>query len=375
MFCLFKTRPGGAMLRAESPSLTRYLEIIFRSKLRLLVLVILLPLALSSLQFYASRSYEATEIVWVDDPGTFGQAIAGSLGALGYNPYQTPAQNAQRVFANLLGTQSFNNALGDKLLADGVIHTKQERAAVIASLSKLTVNVAGASGPGSGAPGTPGGDHTMTIQYTCTNEQLCLQVISEVLDIYRSQYGALKAKAAVTARTIYESQLKSAEADLSAALAAVTQYQAALPKTNNRQTQATDPILTALQRNIESAQRAVEATKAQLQSIETLAQVQNGMATDMNVIDPPQITAGLYGIKGLRSDNLKTDAIIWVSCLVAGVIYVVLLALVDHTVRDPAAIQARLDKPVLTIPDYVRQAAKPGRARFLRRKAKANATA
>src|SRR5712664_4059058 len=91
------TRPSGGI------RLTRYLDIVFRSKLRLLVLLLALPIAVSAIDLYLWRSYEVTEVVWVDDPSIFGR---GTTSALGYNAYLTPAQNAALLFSNLLGTQS-----------------------------------------------------------------------------------------------------------------------------------------------------------------------------------------------------------------------------------------------------------------------------
>ncbi len=344
--------------------MSRYLEIVFRSKLRLLVLVLLLPLVLSGLDFYLWRSYEATETVHVDDPFIFGQNIGMSLG---YNIYQTPAENAVKLFSNLLGTQGFNDAVGDKLTTDGVIHSARERSLLIASLSQLTLTPggipsSGSGGGSSGSSGPTGGDHTMILHYVCPREFLCLDVLSVVIDVYRVQYADLLARAAATSRAIYESQLTAAEADYAAAIAAVQQHQAQQAK-NSRQAQGSDPILAALQRNVDTAQKEIEAAKTQLNNIDTITQVSNGMTSDMYVLDGPTLVNGLYGIRGLRSTNLKTDAIVWASSLLAAVVYVLLIAFLDRTVRDPDQIKAKLGKSVIIIPSYGTRQSSRGKAK------------
>jgi hypothetical protein len=340
------------------PSFAKNLDILFRSKIRLLVLVVLLPAVLSGVNFYLWRSYEATEVVFVDDPNTFGQGLAL---ALGYNPYQTPAQNAAKLFSNLLGTQTFNNALADKLTTQGVIHSDRERASLITSLSQLTVTPGGApSGGGSAGGGsaaaTPG-DRTVTLRTVCSKEYLCLAVLPAALDVYQSQYQDLKARAAATARGIYEANLKAAEAEYAAAIAAMQKYVASLPKTTSHQAQTTDPIMLQLQHDLDSTQKAVDDARAKVKSIDTLTQVTKGLVSDMFVVDGPRTQKGLYGIKGLRNEHIKTAAIAFGACLVAGIAYVILVAFLDRAVRNIEEIKNRFDRPVIAIPSYESPAA------------------
>lgn len=336
--------------------MTRYLEIVFRNKLRLLVLVVMLPLAFSALNLYLWRSYSVSESVWVDDPSTFGQNTASSIG---FDPYSTPAQNYARLFSNLLGTQSFNNAVGDELQAEGVINSDQERIALISSLSQLAAipGRATSAGGGAGSAGGTGGaaaagDHVMTIRYVCSRVNLCLSVLAVVLDIFRSQYADLKARAATTARAIYQQQLNAAEADVAAVTAAIQKYEAAKPKSSGRTQVQVDPVLTALQHDLDAANKAVDTAKTNLQSVDTITQVSNGMAKDLSVVDGPKMQDGLYGIKGFGSDNLKSDSIAWASCLLMAVAYLILVAFIDRSVREPDVIKNKFAKPVVVIPAY-----------------------
>jgi hypothetical protein len=335
--------------------LIRYLEIVFRSKLRLLALILVFPLAFTAVDFYLWRTYDTSELVWVDDPGTFGQ---GTASALGFDPYSTPSQNFARLFSNLIGTQSFNEAVADKLMTTGAIHTTAERTALITSLAQLTVSPGRVTGSGgsqgsSGGGGGANGDHIITIRFICKKEALCLAVLSAVLDVFRAQYSDLKARSAATARAIYVANLKQGQADLAAATSAIEKYEASKPKSTKGAPQNTqDPILTGLQHQLDSAQKEVDNANAQILQIDTISQITAGITNDLSVIDQPQTKGGLFGVRGLGNDNLKADAIALACCLIAAAAYLVLVAFLDRTVRDANQISARLQKPVIAIPDY-----------------------
>ena len=327
--------------------MTRYLEILFRSKLRLVLLVVLLPLALSVLDLTLWRSYDVAEVIWVDDPNTFGPQAAPSLG---YNPYLTPSQNEVLLFSNMLGTQTFNNALLDNLAAAGAIQTPRDRAAVAASLGSLTIAPGGAASAGVG-----GTDYSpnriMTLRYVCADEALCKSVLTAALDVYRVEYSKQKARTVETAKAIYANQLKAAEAQVAAGISTLQAYDAAHPRAQGSSDNA-DPVRNSLQHNLDQAQQAVDKVKADMAQLEATTQVSNGITGDMAVIDAPRTARGLFGIRGMRSDNLKTDAIVFAVCLIAAVTYLVLVAFLDRTVREPSEITGRFAKLVVTIPDY-----------------------
>jgi hypothetical protein len=196
---------------------------------------------------------------------------------------------------------------------------------------------------------------------------MCQSVLAVVLEVYRELYTQLRLESAAAARKIYEDNLKAAQADYAAAIAAEQRYLAAQPKSAHFQSSTADPVLTSLEHDVDQASKAVDNARSQIQTIDTQTQQANGMASDLRLIDGPSTVKGLYGIKGLRSDNLKTDAIIWASCLGAALVYVILVAFLDRTIRDPLQIKGRVGRPVVTIPDYVKQ---PRRRRFWRRPAK-----
>lgn len=337
----------------------RYLEVLFRSKLRLLLLVLLLPAAATALNLDVQRSYEAYEVVWVDDPGTFNQTASA---AVGYNNYLTPSMNAIQRISDIFGTQSFNNALADKLALDGTIKNGQQRAGLISSLNQLTVGPGGSGSSGSGsAP-----DHTLSIHYICSNPDLCLRVLSVVLDVYRAQYLDLKGRTAADERSTLLAQLNTAQADLKTATDALDKYIADLEKAYQAKVAeakakhqqppqfeiGVDPTFTGLQHAVDKAQKAVDGDYAQLRTIDMLTQAATAISNEMYVVEGPKTVPGLYGLKGFRKDNLKTLGIIWATCLAMGAVYLVLMALMDRTVGDPQEIAKRLGKRIVTIPQF-----------------------
>ena len=339
--------------------MSNYLEIIFRSKFRLLALVILLPLAFSGINLYLWRSYSASEVVLVPDPSLYGPSIGN---ALGFDQYSTAGQNFARLFSNLLGTQTFNQALIQNLDSQGLIHSDKDRSALLASLSQVAVSpgkasssstAAGAGGGGGGA----NGDHIITVRYVCTDRNLCIAVLTAVLDTLHSTLADLRSRAAADARVMYQDQLKSAEADVARLTAAIQAWIAKQPKTSSRsQTQqVTDPVLTGLQHDLDTARKAVDIANSQLQSVDSVLQGTITMISDLTVVDGPKLQAGMYGINGLGSDNLKSDAITFAGCLAAAAIYLMLVAFMDRTVRDLNQIKSRLRLSVIAIPDYQRR--------------------
>jgi hypothetical protein len=295
------------------------------------------------------HSYDSVEVVYIDDPQIFGPGMGSQLG---FNPYETVGQNYAQVFSNQLGTQSFNDAMITSLTAQGVVQSDQERKALLASLTQLTLTPGGSS-LASGPVAAVAADHAITLHYVCTKEIMCMTVLATVLPVFRAQYADLKSQAAAQARNVYEPQLQDARARHAAAVAAVQHYVSAHP-VNDRGPQQSDPVLTALQADIADTQKDIDLAQAQLQHVDTITQIASTIASDLHVVDGPRTLPGLYGIKGFRNDNVKTGAIVFISCLLAAAAYLVLVGLLDHTVRDPGQMKT-LGRPVIIIPDYQTQ--------------------
>ncbi|HKW60264.1 MAG TPA: hypothetical protein VJR46_10995 [Candidatus Dormibacteraeota bacterium] len=332
--------------------MSTYLEVVFRSKFRLLALILVLPVVFAAVDLYLWRSYTASEVVWVPDPGSYNQNLNTYLG---FDQFATPSQNFARLFSNLLGVANFNAALMSKLDSEGAFESAHDRSAVSASLNQIGVAPGRASGSGAAAGGGGGGaalgDHVVTARYTCSRRALCVSVLTSVLSVFVSTYIDLKTKAANDSRAIYLSQLATDQAQVKSIQAQIESYIKSHPSQRN-QSQQSDPILSGLQHQLDQSQKAVDADNAQILSIDTLLHQVSAMLADVTVIDGPALQGGLLGLSGVGSDNLKTDAIAFAGCLVAAVIYVMLVAFTDRTIRDPNVVKNRLRVKVIPIPDY-----------------------
>jgi hypothetical protein len=346
---------GGAA-NGWTPLMSTYLEVVFRSKFRLLALVVALPLVFAAVDLYLWRSYTASEVVWVPDPSSYSQNLTQYLG---FDQYATPGQNFARLFSNLLGSANFNTALMAKLDSDGIFQSARDRNAVSTSLTQIAVapGRAGGSASAAGAGGSASaasGDHVVTARYTCSRKALCINVLTSVLGVFIATYVDLKTKAASDSRAIYQAQLTVDQAQVKSIQAQIEAYIKALPKSSSRSqgSQVNDPVLTGLQHQQDQAQKAVDADSAAIQSIQTLLQQLSAMLADVTVIDGPTQQPGLYGLPGVGSDNLKSDAIAFAATFVAAVMYVMLVAFMDRTIRDPNLVKNRLRVKVISIPDY-----------------------
>jgi hypothetical protein len=191
----------------------------------------------------------------------------------------------------------------------------------------------------------------MTLRYICPDVNLCKPVLNVALDVYRAEYSKQKSRAIETARSIYAKQLETAQAQVGSSVTALQAYDAQHPRAAGSSI-ADDAARVTLQHGLDQAQAGVDKVKSDVAHLETATQVANGITGDMAVIDQPKMGKGLFGIPGLRSDNLKTDSVVFIACLVAAIAYLVLVAFLDRSVREPGEITSKLGKSVVTIPDF-----------------------
>src|SRR5262245_50398618 len=94
--------------------MVKYVEILFRFKVRFALLLVLLPLVVAGTYVLLFPSYKATAQLWVEDPSYF-----GGTSPRGWSIYLTPAQNESDSLNQLAGTRKFSSdlyqALGDTI--------------------------------------------------------------------------------------------------------------------------------------------------------------------------------------------------------------------------------------------------------------------
>ena len=99
------------LLHTMGRRMAKYVEILFRHRLRFLILIFILPAELATACIFLFPHQTAVSALWVDSP-TY---IQISPSVQGWNQYLTPAQNTVDALDQLRGTDSFVKALSAKL--------------------------------------------------------------------------------------------------------------------------------------------------------------------------------------------------------------------------------------------------------------------
>jgi capsular polysaccharide biosynthesis protein len=314
--------------------MARYVEVLFRYWLRFAIVLIIAPLALGGASVAVFRTYQATASLWVQSPDTFGQSVTPS----GWNSYLTPAQNQADTLQQLITTLAFDDQIGDRLVAKGVVANVDQRNAIVASIPI-------------GMKVTPDGSHLVTITFSNASQTAGVGVIQAAVDLFLERQIALQRQQEDLSTTFLTGQLKTAQAQLATSEAALQQYLADHPGVRLATTGQDTGIL-ALDQLVHQVQQNRDKT-TQLQTELDQALFLGGAAqqlveTNTKLVDQPHIThAGITG----DGSSLKRAVIALLVCLSAGIAYVVVLVWADKTARDTKEVQRRLRVPVLaTIP-------------------------
>src|SRR5450759_5867605 len=91
--------------------MAKYVEILFRHRLRFLILLLVLPVELAAACIALFPHQSAVSSLWVDTPAY----ISISAAASGWDQYLTPAQNTVDALDQLRSTDSFVKSLSTNL--------------------------------------------------------------------------------------------------------------------------------------------------------------------------------------------------------------------------------------------------------------------
>lgn len=145
--------------------MVKYVEILFRFKVRFAFLLVVLPAVVGTTTILLMPSYKASATLWVDSPSYFGGATPS-----GWSIYLTPAQNEADTFNQQMGTREFGNQLY-KQLADRIPDPTERIHAVVAA--KLFVLATGT--------------HLLSIVGSCDRPQICVTVVDTAIIVLRNQ--------------------------------------------------------------------------------------------------------------------------------------------------------------------------------------------
>jgi hypothetical protein len=319
--------------------MSRYFEILFRHRLRFVILLFLLPLEVAAAVVLVFPHDSATSSLWVDTPAYFGVSAA----ATGWNQYLTPAQNTVDAMTQLTNTNAFLRSLATSLYKANINMSKEDYDTVFATFStdmKITVS----------------GSHLVILNYTCGRKAICLAVLSGTTQIYRDWLAVEQQAQAKVAIDFYTGQLADAQTKLQADQTALSKYMTQNPTVKPTDV-ATNPDLDQLIRAVSTDRADVNSLQSKLDGLKlTDAAAVEINNTNLNVVDPPRITGGT-----LSSLPRKQLAIAMAAVFALAAAVLVIMAWSDRNVRDPKELQARLRIPVVsTIPDLSAKVASRG---------------
>ena len=305
--------------------MAKYVEILFRHRLRFLMLLVLLPAELAGACIVLFPHQTAVSSLWVDTPAY----ISISPAASGWDQYLTPAQNTVDALNQLRSTNSFVNTLTSSLDASHTFQNAGERDSVVSTL--LTDMIV-----------TANGSHLVVINYTCPHEPICTNVVTSTEQIYHQWLVDQQSAQAKVAIDFYTGQLADSRAKLKSDENALAVYLAAHPNVK-----ASDapliPQFDQLIRSVDGDTLAVATLQQKLDDTKlSNAAVGQLDSTVLRVIDPPRIVGGRLG-----SLPRKQMAIAVIAGLIVAVGVLVFMAWSDRSAREPKDIEGRLRIPVV----------------------------
>jgi len=310
--------------------MAKYVELLFRHRLRFLTLIFVLPASLALACVFLFPHQTATTSLWVDTPAY----IDISPSIQGWNQYLTPAQNTVDAVDQLRNTDLFLKELTAKLDATKDFTDVSERNSVLATAATDIVLVSN-------------GSHLVGMTYTCPREPICTDVLSATEQIYIQWLDDRQSAQANVAIDFYTGQLTDAQTKLATDQTALADYLAAHPNLRPSDTAAI-PQFELLSRNVDNDLLKVADLQQKLDNVKlTNAAVGKTDETTLKIIDAPRNVGGR-----LNSLPRKQMIIAAAAGLAFATGVLMFMAWSDRTVRDARELEGFLRIPVVTtIPD------------------------
>jgi len=331
----------------------RYVETLFRHPLLLLSPTVVLLVLATGWVTMQPPNYDATVRLWVQRQ----QLVANPND----NPYLTPAQEQAAVLQELLATKYFCLKVGargglDKFLADPYSVRPSLPQRVLAKLGLASPTASGLSGGAledaitamvSKAVVLDTGPQMLTITFRGSDPEEAASVAQAIADQFVDESLAAQRTQVSAAVDFYSGQVKQAQAQLSAADAAIDQYLSAHPAQASSNA-VPDARMVALKRNDDDARQRVTDLQSKLDqaSVDNAALLRPD-TSGIRVLDkaePPPPNS----IKKLLLEAAVVGVVLGLVIMVIGVL---LLTLLDSTIRQPEEVEQLLDlRPVGTVP-------------------------
>jgi uncharacterized protein involved in exopolysaccharide biosynthesis len=304
----------------------KYLEILFRFRIRFALMLVLLPAIAGAVTILLFPTYRASAQLWVDSPSYFGSGSTPS----GWSIYLTPAQNEADSLNQLLYTRAFGNSLYDGLAPAVPDPLDRERA--LAS-SKLTISSLGT--------------HLVVVSAICDRPPTCVAIVNTALDVLKRQQVQFEKDQAKAGIDFVGGQLKDSQASLATAEEALQKYLSEHPTVKvDSVADNNGPELSRLLSTVQQLRTKVSDLQNSLSRDQYVMSVATSVIqSGPRVVDQPQVSG--TGLTGDGSSKKKA-AIAAGCCLAVGLAYLFVLAWVDKTARNPRELEKRLEVPVVT---------------------------
>jgi uncharacterized protein involved in exopolysaccharide biosynthesis len=319
--------------------MAKYVEILFRHRLRFLILLVVLPAELALACIFLFPHQTASSALWVDTPAY----ITISPAASGWNSYLTPAQNTVDALDQLRSTDSFFRSLRTSLDATNTFENISERDTVLLTVQTDTLV-------------TATGSHLVVLTYTCPHQPICTNVLTSTVQIYHQWLVDQQTAQATVAINFYTGQLADAQAKLTTDESALTNYVDSHPNVKAADAPL-NPEFDQLIRNVDGDTSDVASLQQKLNDTKlTNAAVGQLDSTVLRVVDPARTVGG-------RLNNLpkKQMTIAGVASLALAAAVLLVMVWSDRSTRDVKDIESRVRIPVVvTIPDLALMEAADG---------------
>jgi uncharacterized protein involved in exopolysaccharide biosynthesis len=307
----------------------KLLEAFFRHKLLILLPTVLVPMVVTPIVIMSTPAYyESVSGVWVQNP-TY-------LDVKGTPAFTSAAVSQSNQISELLHTRAFMIDVVNRTSLAPLLQTRSGEARVQDLIDKGVMVTAVA-----------GGTHLITIRTRFSTAQVAVQVAQAIIDAYKQRMSDDQLNQSGVAISFFQSQLQSAQDDLTKASQAYSQYAIAMgyasagdgtPLSPDAQSMASvDSTFADLQATQKFAQQQVEQSRAALQSAEqSSAAAAQGADVGFEVLDPPQLPTA-------PTPQLKSILVFVLAALVIGLgisgTLLVLLVAGDRSVRRESDLQ------------------------------------
>lgn len=310
--------------------MARYAEVLFQHKVRFLAFLFI-PLLAAAAVGYELLSFRASAVLEVQDPSSFGASFV----PVGWSQSSTPAENLSDAVTGVVASASFATALTNSLEARSDVASPDQVPAIVSSVvSNLKVTV---SGP-----------HLLTLSYSCHSHNLCVRVLDATVNVLESQLVTAEQARATSISSFWSVQLKDAQARLATAQAAVSSYQSAHPGATVT-ADSTDPQAVQLYTDLQLWRGKVLEAQTGLTQADYLGSTSARLLqVGLSVADPAHLASSRYVGDGT---SLIAAALVLVAGTLVVLAVLIATARMDHTARDPRAIERLIGVPVVaTIP-------------------------